>query len=152
MDVRKIKKLIELFEASELSEMDISEGDSRIRLLRAGLTATAAAEPFIAAAEPAPVKAGEPAADKAEGKSALEHTVNSPMVGTFYASSSPEEPAFSAVGAMVNAGDVVCIVEAMKTFNQIQTEVSGKIVAVHKQNGDPVEYGEALLTIALLAG
>ena len=150
MDVRKIKKLIELFEASELSEMDISEGDSRIRLLRAGLTATAAAEPFIAA--PAPVKAGEPAADKAEGKSALEHTVNSPMVGTFYASSSPEEPAFSVVGAIVNAGDVVCIVEAMKTFNQIQTEVSGKIVAVHKQNGDPVEYGEALLTIALLAG
>jgi len=151
MDLRKIKKLIELLEDSALSEMEISEGDNTIRLSRAAPAATVATVPVASPmSTPATLEAVDSApADAAVAESTVSkgQTVVSPLVGTFYDAPSPEAAAFVAVGQAVNIGDTLCLIEAMKTFNHIDADVAGVVVAVHKKNGEPVEYGEALFVI-----
>ena len=149
MDLRKIKKLIELLEESALIEMEITEGDNTIRLSRAGRTAPAAiphehsvAAPPATGETPAPETA-DPSGEEFPGSTVVE----SPMVGTYYNSPSPEAGPFVEVGSMVRAGQTLCIVEAMKTFNQIESEADGVIRVIYKNNGDPVEYGEPLFLI-----
>ena len=151
MDLRKIKTLIELLEASDLSEIEINEGDDSIRLSR---HSAAHAMPFAAHAAPmmAPPMAAVQAAP-AEAAPIVEaaiagHAVESPTVGTFYARPSPDADAFVNVGDKVALGATLCVVEAMKTFNEIQADKAGTIVDVLKSDGDPVEYGEALFVIA----
>lgn len=156
MDIRKVKKLIELLDESGIAEIEITEGDESVRISRnssAGASVTPVHPPPPAAAgapaapaaspEPAPVAAEPPvAADEAEG-----YLVKAPMVGTFYASPSPGAAPFVQVGDQVNEGDTLCIVEAMKMMNQIEAEVSGVVKSIRVQNGDPVEYGQTLFVI-----
>ena len=137
MDIRKIKKLIELLEHSSLTEMEITEGEETVKLSRMGQMA-----------QPAPaqthvVQAAAPAV--ADNTSGL--LVRSPMVGTFYASPSPDSEAFVKVGQSVNVGDTLCMVEAMKMFNQIESEHKGKIKRILVENGQPVEFDEPLFEI-----
>jgi acetyl-CoA carboxylase biotin carboxyl carrier protein len=146
MDIRKIKKLIELIEDSNISEIEIHEGEESVRVSRASPVAPVYAAPApIAApvAAPAPV-AASPADDenKIEG-----HTVNSPMVGTFYRSASPGAKPFAEVGQSVSAGDTLCIIEAMKILNQIESDKAGKITKILVENGQPVEYNQPLFVI-----
>lgn len=154
MDLRKIKKLIELLEDSTLTEMEISEGENTIRLSRA--TASVAAQPLAGFDYPAVTSATAAASVASETQQSTASasinqasgiTVESPMVGTFYAAPSVDEPPFVKIGAPVKAGDTLCIVEAMKMFNQIEAEIDGTIKAVHKSSGDPVEFGEPLFVI-----
>ena len=147
MDIRKIKKLIELLEESNLSEMEIKEGEESIRLSRV----SSVAPPAVSAA-PTPgveLPAAPAVAAAIEGEEALPagHPVKSPMVGTFYAASKPGAEAFVKVGSKVEVGDTLCVIEAMKIFNQIEADASGTVVAVLKDNGSPVEYGEVLFVI-----
>jgi acetyl-CoA carboxylase biotin carboxyl carrier protein len=156
MDIRKVKKLIELLDESGIAEIEITEGDESVRISRSSSGAPApvhvAAPPPVAAppsapaatAAPAPAAAAPaaPAADESEG-----YEVTAPMVGTFYSASSPGAPQFVQVGDHVNEGDTLCIVEAMKMMNQIEAEVSGVIKSIRVQNGDPVEYGQILFVI-----
>ncbi len=147
MDLRKIKTLIELLEASNLSEIEISEGDDSIRLSRA--PSIAAAPPTAvqyAAAPPAVVSVPAVAMD-APAPVSVGHAVESPTVGTFYARPSPDADAFVNVGDSVRKGATLCVVEAMKTFNEIQADQAGTIIEVLKTDGDPVEFGEALFII-----
>ena len=144
MDIRKVKKLIELVEESGIAELEIQEGEEAIRISRYGSVApVAAAAPVVAtpAAAPAIVES-PPAAPEHDG-----HRVTSPMVGTFYRASSPGSKPFTEVGQHVNAGDTLCIIEAMKLLNQIETDKSGVIKAILVENGQPVEYGEPLFVI-----
>ncbi len=153
MDLRKIKKLIELLEDSALLEMEITEGDSTIRLSRAGVGGVAAAPRQDA---PAPlVDCGmipeAPPAVRTESTNTSEAAgivVNSPMVGTFYDASSPDSSPYVSVGTVVKPGDVLCIIEAMKTYNQLEAEVAGTVKEIYKKNGAPVEFGEPLFLIA----
>ena len=149
MDLRKIKTLIELLEASDLSEIEIIEGDDSIRLSRQSALVPAAV-PQLAAAAPvaAPVVAVAPASEPASAAIAAGHVVESPTVGTFYARPSPDADAFVEVGDTVSVGATLCVVEAMKTFNEIQADKAGKVVEVLKADGDPVEFGEPLFVIA----
>ncbi|MGH1428303.1 MAG: acetyl-CoA carboxylase biotin carboxyl carrier protein [Arenicella sp.] len=148
MDLRKIKKLIELLEESNLQEMEIQEGEESIRLSRSGGVAAPVAMPQMQMpAAPTAVVAPAPAAETESNGPDLENALTSPMVGTFYISPKPGDPAFVKVGDTVAAGDVLCIVEAMKIFNQIEADRAGKIVAIMKESGDPVEYGEPLFII-----
>jgi len=149
MDIRKIKKLIELLEESNLNEIEIKEGEEAIRLSRGRETIVAPAPvtmssaPVVAAPimqTPSPVS-DEPPLPKGEA-------IKSPMVGTFYAAPKPGAPVFVEVGSDVKVGDTLCVIEAMKIFNPIQADRAGTIAAVLKQNGDPVEYGETLFIIA----
>ncbi len=150
MDIRKIKKLIELLEQSSLTEMEITEGEETVKLSRMGQQAQAApvqaqvAVPAAAAPSAAPT-AQAPAASAAEEPSGL--LVRSPMVGTFYASPSPDSEAFVKVGQSINVGDTLCMVEAMKMFNQIESELKGKIKKILVENGQPVEFDEPLFEI-----
>lgn len=152
MDLRKIKTLIELLEASDLSEIEINEGDDSIRLSRqssvapAAVSHVAAAAPALAPVATAPTAA--PASEPASAPIAAGHVVESPTVGTFYARPSPDTDAFVEVGDTVSVGATLCVVEAMKTFNEIQADKAGKVVEVLKTDGDPVEFGEALFVIA----
>ena len=158
MDLRKIKKLIDILEESNLSELEIKEGEESVRLSRVpkGTFATQAAQPVThvhvepqraaAAANPAP--AAESHATQATGRELPPgHVVRSPMVGTFYASPNPEAAPFVKVGQAVKAGDVLGIIEAMKMFNQIEADVSGSVVAVLASTGQPVEFDEPLFVI-----
>lgn len=146
MDLRKIKTLIELLEASDLTEIEINEGDDSIRLSRHSSVAPAA----VSHIAPAPIAAAEmaPALEPASAPIAAGHVVESPTVGSFYARPSPDADAFVQVGDTVSVGATLCVVEAMKTFNEIQADKAGKVVEVLKSDGDPVEYGEALFVIA----
>lgn len=156
MDIRKIRKLIELLNETGISEIEIKEGEESLRLTR-NLTngqATTITEHVVPApvAPPAPVAA--PVADKPSAEETLQtldapkgHTVRSPMVGTYYASASPENPPFVSVGQTVSVSDTLCIIEAMKMFNEIEADKSGVIKAVLVSNGDPVEYDEPLFII-----
>ena len=152
MDLRKVKKLIELLEESALVEMEISEGDNTIRLSRAHPAGAAIMHPGNSSAQPAAVASVPEAAPPASSDESTEITdgsvVESPMVGTYYDSPSPDADPFVKVGSRVKKGDTLCIIEAMKTFNQIEAEADGTIKAIHKSSGDPVEYGEPLFTIA----
>ncbi|MEM6300400.1 MAG: acetyl-CoA carboxylase biotin carboxyl carrier protein [Pseudomonadota bacterium] len=159
MDIRKVKKLIELLEESGIGEIEIKEGEESVRISRGAQAAPVApvnyavAPPPAPAAPAAPMPAASPAptpAAEADSSSAADvagNVVKSPMVGTFYRSPSPSTPAFVEVGATVKAGDVLCIVEAMKMMNQIEADVSGTVEAVLVENGEPVEFDQPLFSI-----
>jgi len=146
MDIRKIKKLIELVEESGITELEISEGEESVRISRAALASapvhTVINTPAVA---PAPTAEGAPAPAAAVVETG--HIVRSPMVGTFYRASSPETPSFVEVGQQVNVGDTLCIVEAMKMMNQIEADKSGVIKEVLVEDGAPVEFDEPLFVI-----
>lgn len=148
-DVRKIRRLVELMQEHELTEIDLRDGDIRIRLRKGGETVYTTQAPMMAAPVAAPVAAAAPAASAAAAPAAADSlpTVKSPMVGTFYTSSSPESPPLVKVGDNVGPETSVCIIEAMKVFNEIPAEIKGKIVAVLVENGSPVEYGQPLFRI-----
>lgn len=147
MDIRKIKKLIELLENSGLGEIEIKEGDDAIRISRnmphveTVMAAPAAVAPVATAAEQAE-EATDDNAGLPEG-----HAVTSPMVGSFYAAPSPESKNFVEVGSKVKVGDTLCIIEAMKIFNEIESDKAGRVVAILKEPGDPTEFGEPLFII-----
>jgi acetyl-CoA carboxylase biotin carboxyl carrier protein len=148
MDIRKVKKLIELLEQSNINELEINEGDESVRISRGGTAVTYAAAPAPApvAAAPAPAAAAaETAAPEAEEPAG--HAVKSPMVGTFYASPAPGSPAFVSVGQTVTAGDVICIIEAMKMMNQIEADKAGTIGAILVEDGEAVEFDQPIVTI-----
>ncbi|AOE50844.1 acetyl-CoA carboxylase biotin carboxyl carrier protein [Kangiella sediminilitoris] len=152
MDLRKIKKLIELVEDSGVAELEIQEGEESVRISRS--SSTPAPAPIHYAAAPAPAAPQAPAAAEAAAPEAAPaapevsgHQVRSPMVGTFYSAPSPGAKDFVEVGQQVNAGDVLCIVEAMKMMNQIEADVSGKVKAILVKNGEPVEYDEPMFII-----
>ena len=158
MDIRKVKKLIELLEESGIAEIEISEGEESVRISRypAGgahaapivhyapapmapmQAAPAAAAPAAIAAPPAPAPAAAAKAD---------HTVTAPMVGTFYSAATPGAKAFVDIGSEVNVGDTLCIIEAMKMMNQIESDKAGRVTAILVKNGDPVEFGQPLFII-----
>lgn len=142
MDIRKVKKLIELLEQSECTELEIREGEESVRISRAGTIAA----PAVFTAAPAQHQATAPAAEPAPAKISG-HTVKSPMVGTFYRSSSPDAKAFVEVGQSVKAGDVLCIIEAMKMFNQIEADKAGTVTRILVENAEPVEFNQPLFTI-----
>lgn len=151
MDIRKVKKLIELLDESGIAEIEISEGEDSVRISRypSNVAAPQQAAPMPVAA--APVAAAAPLA-VASPVAAAEveedgYGVTAPMVGTFYSQPSPGSPAFVQVGDRVSEGDTLCIVEAMKMMNQIDAEVAGTIKSIRVQNGDPVEYGQILFVI-----
>ena len=146
MDIRKIKKLIEMLEESNLGEIEIKEGEESIRISRAGSAAPVAQ--WMHAPAPAPV-AAPAAAQAAPAAPSLPagHMVTSPMVGTFYRSPSPSAASFVEVGSQVKVGDTLCIIEAMKILNTIESDKAGTVKAILKENGQPVEYGETLFII-----
>jgi acetyl-CoA carboxylase biotin carboxyl carrier protein len=151
MDIRKVKKLIELLEESGIDELEIREGEESVRISRHSKTP---AQPYYApapaAAPAAPAPAAAPVAAAAEAPSAPKlngHVVKSPMVGTFYRTPAPTSPAFVEVGQTVKKGDTICIVEAMKMMNHIQAEASGVIESILVENGQPVEFDQPLFTI-----
>jgi acetyl-CoA carboxylase biotin carboxyl carrier protein len=150
MDIRKVKKLIELLEASSVDEIEIKEGEESVRISRnTGAPIAMAAAPVPAVpAMPAPVAPAVAPAPAAAPAVNTDNAVKSPMVGTFYRSPSPEAPSFVEVGQSVRAGDVLCIVEAMKMMNQIEADRAGTVTAIHAENGEPVEFDQPLITIA----
>jgi acetyl-CoA carboxylase biotin carboxyl carrier protein len=154
MDLRKIKKLIDLLEESNLAELEIKEGEEVVRLSRVPKGTVAAPQMYAAPMQAAPVAAAPvaaaPAGPAAPAESGLPagHVTKAPMVGTFYASSTPGAPAFATVGKQVKAGETLGIIEAMKMFNQIEADVSGTVVAVLVENGQPVEFDEPMFVIA----
>ncbi len=151
MDIRKVKKLIELLEESGISEIEISEGEESVRISRypqpgtiSVTTAPASAlQPPVQTAAPAP----EPPPVAAAPPAARGTQVSAPMVGTFYAGPAPGAKPFVEVGSEVKPGDTLCVIEAMKMMNQIESEVAGRIVSVLVENGTPVEFGQALFII-----
>jgi acetyl-CoA carboxylase biotin carboxyl carrier protein len=149
MDIRKIKKLIELVEESGISELEISEGEESVRISRNSPVATVAAPAQVVAAAPAaPVAAPAAAPAVAEAPAApAGHQVLSPMVGTFYRAPSPEAKTFVEVGQSVNVGDTLCIVEAMKMMNQIEADKAGTVVAILAEDGDAIEFDQPLVII-----
>jgi acetyl-CoA carboxylase biotin carboxyl carrier protein len=150
MDIRKVKKLIEMLEESSLAEIEIREGEEAIRISRASSTAAPHVVHMTAPAAPAaPAAAAAAAAPTAAPAAAVPagHAVTSPMVGTFYRASSPEAKPFVEVGSQVSIGDTLCIIEAMKMMNEIEADKAGVVKAILKENGQPVEYGEALFII-----
>jgi acetyl-CoA carboxylase biotin carboxyl carrier protein len=154
MDLRKLKKLIDLVQESGIAELEITEGEERVRIASGGaVTVTplgaAAAAPAVAPAAhaaPAPAAAGTAAATAAppgtEG-----HVVKSPMVGTFYRAPAPDAKPFIEAGGAVKEGQIICVIEAMKLMNEIEADASGTIKAILVENGQPVEYGQALFII-----
>ena len=155
MDIRKVKKLIELLEESNIDEIEIKEGEESVRISRNQMRgATMMAPAYMqapmqqAAPAAAPVAAAAPAASGEASAAPSGHIIKSPMVGTFYGSPSPGSPAFVSVGKHVKAGDVICIIEAMKMMNQIQADKAGVIEAILVEDGQPVEFDQPLVTIA----
>ena len=154
MDIRKVKKLIELLEESGIAEIEIKEGEEAVRISRmptGGMVthmapAMMAAPPAIAAPVAA-VAAPAAGAAAAPARRANEHVVAAPMVGTFYASASPGAKPFVEIGTEVKEGQVLCIIEAMKMMNQIESDKAGKVTAIMATNGDPVEFGQPLFVI-----
>jgi acetyl-CoA carboxylase biotin carboxyl carrier protein len=153
MDIRKVKKLIELLEESGIAEIEITEGEESVRISRyqqnvapvapvVGYAPPAALVPAPPAAALAAAPAAAPAAEEASG-----HKVLAPMVGTFYRSSSPEAEPFAKVGDTISAGDTLCVIEAMKMMNQIESDVSGTVLSVEIENGEPIEFGQVLFVI-----
>jgi len=148
MDLRKLKKLIDLVQESGISELEVTEGEEKVRIAK---HATGPAP--VSYAAPAPVMAVAPAAAPAASAAASEpalpdgHVVKSPMVGTFYRASAPGAKPLAEVGQSVAVGDVLCIVEAMKLMNEIEADAAGTIKAILVENGEPLEYGEPLFVI-----
>jgi acetyl-CoA carboxylase biotin carboxyl carrier protein len=146
MDIRKVKKLIELLESSGIAEIEISEGEESVRISRYSQSPPVM-QAYAAPPVPAAAPAVSAAAASAEPEEPAGHAVTAPMVGTFYASSSPGAKPFVQVGDSVTAGDTLCIIEAMKMMNQIEADVSGKITRIMAENGGPVEFGQPLFII-----
>jgi len=156
MDIRKVKKLIELLDESGIAEIEITEGEESVRISRYSQNAPVAVAPVAApvaapmaapasapASAPVPVNPVAPAVDVEDDG----YEVASPMVGTYYAASSPGAAPYVQVGDRVNEGDTLCIIEAMKMMNQIETDVSGVVKSIRVQNGEPVEFGQTLFVI-----
>jgi len=151
MDIRKIKKLIELLEESNVEELEIKEGEESVRISRGSRTVAPAQAVYHqppTAPVPAPAAAPMPETAPEAPPASTGHQVVSPMVGTFYRSPSPGSAAFIEIGQSVKAGDVVCIVEAMKMMNQIEADKSGVVEAILAEDGEPVEFDQPLLVIA----
>jgi acetyl-CoA carboxylase biotin carboxyl carrier protein len=153
VDLRKLKKLIDLVQESGIAELEVTEGEERVRIARGGsvsVTPLAAGAAAVAATPagdaPAPTPVAPAAAAPAEG-APEGHIVKSPMVGTFYRAPSPDAKPFVDVGATVKAGETICVLEAMKLMNEIEADASGTIKAILVENGQPVEYGQALFII-----
>lgn len=142
MDIRKIKKLIELITEADVEELEIKEGEESIRISRRRHVATSV-EPAVVRSSTTETQAISPKKSSGPKK----HTVNSPMVGTLYLAPSPDSPPFVEVGQSVKVGDVICIVEAMKMMNQIEADKSGTIESIEVNNGEPVEFDQPLFTI-----
>jgi acetyl-CoA carboxylase biotin carboxyl carrier protein len=163
MDIRKVKKLIELLDDSGIAEIEITEGEESVRISRYASGAPVAAAPVVThapapvvpaapAAPPAAPAAEAPAAAPAEAPDEEGFDVIAPMVGTFYAAASPGAAPYVQVGDRVNEGDTLCIIEAMKMMNQIESDVSGVVKSIRVQNGEPIEYGQVLFVIDHRAG
>jgi len=157
MDIRKIKKLIELLEESGIAEIEIKEGEEAVRISRMAANPPLPAYPQYAHLATAPMalappieaaKAPAPAAESAAAKpKPNEHVITAPMVGTFYASPSPGAKAFIEIGDEIKVGQVLCIIEAMKMMNQIEADKAGKVTSIMARNGDPVEFGQPLFVV-----
>lgn len=144
MDIRKIKKLIEMLQESDLKEIEVSQGDESVRILRSGLNETGANKVI----QQTEVYSAEPNIEqKIEPKKIEGNIITSPIVGTFYRKPSPDKDPFIKVGDSVEQGDVLCIIEAMKMMNEIKSNFSGKIVSIDVEDGQPVEYGQHIITI-----
>jgi acetyl-CoA carboxylase biotin carboxyl carrier protein len=154
MDIRKIKKLIEMLEESDLVELEIKEGEESVRLSRASTRAPVYAAPPqqhyapAAPSAPAPAVAAAPAAALASPEPPKGHTVRSPMVGTYYSAAAPGSPPFVKKGQTVKIGDTLCVIEAMKMFNQVESDAAGMVVEILVENGQPVEFDQPLYVIA----
>jgi len=147
MDIRKIRRLIQLLEGSDINEIEISEGEDSVRISRGPTGQQPAAAP-PPPAQPAPAAGGEiPASGGGEPEEEEGVVIASPMVGTFYRSPSPDSEPFVREGTRVSAGDTVCIIEAMKLFNEIEAECSGVVKRIIAENAQPVEYGAGLILI-----
>jgi acetyl-CoA carboxylase biotin carboxyl carrier protein len=156
MDIRKIKKLIELLEESGIAEIEIKEGEEAVRISRMPVGASAAPPPqltHLGAMSPAVAAAAAAGVEVAAAESAAqkpkpsEHVITAPMVGTFYASPSPGAKAFVEIGDEIKVGQVLCIIEAMKMMNQIEADKAGRLASVMARNGDPVEFGQPLFVV-----
>ena len=153
MDIRKIKKLIELVEESGIAELEITEGEESVRINRNNMSAGPAYAPQYAPQyAPAPAPAAPAAAPAANAEAAAPagptgHQVLSPMVGSFYSAASPEAPSYVEVGSQVKVGDTLCIIEAMKMMNQIESDKAGTVKAILVENGEPVEFDQPLFII-----
>src|SRR3954469_2558439 len=151
MDLRKLKKLIDLVQESGIAELEITEGEEKVKIVKGGQVSVSAAAPVqvapIEPRAPAPAAAAPaPAADAPAGQEG--HVVKAPMVGTFYRSPSPDAKAFVEVGQAVKEGDTICIIEAMKLMNEIEADASGVVKAILVENGQPLEYGQPLFILA----
>jgi acetyl-CoA carboxylase biotin carboxyl carrier protein len=150
MDLRKLKKLIDLVQESGIAELEITEGEEKVKIVKGGVVAMAPAPvaAMVAPVEARPASAAAPA-PAPEGEAGQEgHVVKAPMVGTFYRSPSPDAKAFVEVGQAIKEGDTICIIEAMKLMNEIEADASGSVKAILVENGQPVEYGQPLFILA----
>src|SRR5512139_2474321 len=157
MDIRKVKKLIELLDETGVAEIEIKEGEESVRISRhpsggyammpQQMMYAAPAAPAAAPVPTAAATAAAAAAERAEAAAKADQTVTAPMVGTFYSAPAPGAKAFVDIGSEVKVGDVLCIIEAMKMMNQIESDKAGRIVSVLVKNGDPVEFGQTLFVI-----
>ena len=148
MDLRKLKTLIDLVSESNVSELEITEADGKVRIVKAGAAPVVMMQPMQAQQQPmAPAPAVAAAPVVAEIPEETGHVVKSPMVGTFYRSSSPGAKGFAEVGDQVKEGQPICIIEAMKIMNEIETDVAGTVTKILVENGQPVEYGQPLFVI-----
>jgi acetyl-CoA carboxylase biotin carboxyl carrier protein len=145
MDIRKIKKLIEMLQESDLKEIEVSQGDESVRILRGGHTENHIIRPDMQTqfTQPADVEL-EKTDDK---KLEIGQAITSPIVGTFYRKPSPDKEPFIKVGDLIEKGDVLCIIEAMKMMNEIKSDLSGKVVSIDIEDGDPVEFGQRIITL-----
>ena len=148
MDIRKVKKLIEMLENSNLEEIEIQEGEESVRLVKShGSVHNPQSQPIVLAQDNlAPIVKQETETEEEIKEDS--NSINSPMVGTFYSSASPGAKPFISVGDIVSEGDVVCIVEAMKMMNEIKSEFSGTVLSVNVENSEPVEYGQSLFELS----
>ncbi|MFN2644400.1 MAG: acetyl-CoA carboxylase biotin carboxyl carrier protein [Burkholderiales bacterium] len=148
MDLRKLKKLIDLVQESGIAELEITEGEEKVKIVKGGFASAPAAVVALPAAAPAAIlpAASPGAAEPPEGQEG--HVVKAPMVGTFYRSPSPDAKSFVEVGQAVKEGDTICIIEAMKLMNEIEADASGTVKAILVENGQPVEYGQPLFILA----
>ena len=151
MDLRKLKKLIDLVQESGIAELEITEGEEKVKIVKGGTvsvnTAPMMAMPVAAPMAAAPAPAAAPAAAAPPDAGQEGHVVKAPMVGTFYRSPSPDAKAFVEVGQAVKEGDTICIIEAMKLMNEIEADASGTVKAILVENGQPVEYGQPLFIL-----
>ena len=148
MDIRKVKKLIEMLENSNLEEIEIQEGEESVRLVKSNGSSPKPQQQSIVVPQENLAVPSQPVTQETEVAPKDSNSINSPMVGTFYASASPGAKPFISVGDVVQEGDVVCIVEAMKMMNEIKSEFSGTVLSVNVENSEPVEYGQSLFEIS----